>query len=172
MVAHDSSWRGGCRWWVSCRVAGPSAQCQRGFEITSRVRWQTAPENRTLTQVSSRFQAHFFSDSDQEAEIHNERKDQYASHRVQGSRRRGNRWNSPAPKASGWPNEVSPQGLKSPSGHHRLLVPGRRFAQAEHRHGHPDRLRYGRTHEQETRTYRCFPRFSNSLCTTLNTSSK
>ena len=35
MVAHDSSWRGGCRWWVSCRVAGPSAQCQRGFEITS-----------------------------------------------------------------------------------------------------------------------------------------
>ena len=26
-------------------------------------------------------------------------------------------------------------------GHHRLLVPGRRFAQAEHRHGHPDRLR-------------------------------
>ena len=35
MVAHDSSWRGGCRWWVSCRVAGPSARCQRGFEITS-----------------------------------------------------------------------------------------------------------------------------------------
>ena len=28
-----------------------------------------------------------------------------------------------------------------PSGHHRLLVPGRRFAQAEHRHGYPDRLR-------------------------------
>ena len=51
------------------------------------------------------------------------------------------RWNSPAPKASGWPNEVSPQCRKSPSGHHRLLVPGRRFAQAEHRHGHPDRLR-------------------------------
>ena len=73
---------------------------------------------------------------------------------------------------AGWPNEVSPQGRKSPSGNHRLLVPGRRFAQAEHRHGHPDRLRYGRTHEQETRTYRCFPRFSNSLCTTLNTSSK
>ena len=36
MVAHDSSWRGGCRWWVSCRVAGPSARCQRGFEITSK----------------------------------------------------------------------------------------------------------------------------------------
>ena len=42
---------------------------------------------------------------------------------------------------AGWPNEVSPQGRKSPSGHHRLLVPRRRFAQAEHRHGHPDRLR-------------------------------
>ena len=52
--------------------------------------------------------------------IHDERKDQYVSHRVQGNRRRGNRWNSPAPKASGWPNEVSPQGRKSPSGHHRL----------------------------------------------------
>ena len=52
---------------------------------------------------------------------------------------------APSPKASGWPNEVSPQGRKSPSGHHRLLVPGRRFAQAEHRHGHPDRLRHGRT---------------------------
>ena len=46
---------------------------------------------------------------------------------------------------AGWPNEVSPQGRKSPSGHHRLLVPGRRFAQAEHRHGHPDRLRPRRT---------------------------
>ena len=50
-----------------------------------------------------------------------------------------------AESRAGWPNEVSPQGRKSPSGHHRLLVPGRRFAQAEHRHGHPDRLRYGRT---------------------------
>ena len=79
---------------------------------------------------------------------------------------------SEAEGRAGWPNEVSPQGLKSPSGHHRLLVPGRRFAQAEHRHGHPDRLQHGRTHEHETRTYRCFPRFSNSLCTTLNTSSK
>ena len=67
---------------------------------------------------------------------------------MQGNRRRGNRGNrrnSPALKASGWPNEVSPQGRKSPSGHHRLLVPGRRFAQAEHRHGHPDRLRPRRT---------------------------
>jgi len=52
---------------------------------------------------------------------------------------------APSPKALGWPNEVSPQGRKSPSGHHRLLVPGRRFAQAEHRHGHPDRLRPRRT---------------------------
>ena len=73
---------------------------------------------------------------------------------------------------AGWPNEVSPQGRKSPSGHHRLLVPWRRFAQGEHRHGHPDRLQHGRTHERETRTYHCFPRLSNSLCTTLNTSSK
>ncbi len=52
---------------------------------------------------------------------------------------------APSPKASGWPNEVSPQGRKSPSGHHRLLVPWWRFAQAEHRHGHPDRLRPRRT---------------------------
>ena len=52
---------------------------------------------------------------------------------------------APSPKALGWPNEVSPQGRKSPSGHHRLLVPWRRFAQAEHRHGHPDRLRPWRT---------------------------
>ena len=52
---------------------------------------------------------------------------------------------APSPKASGWPNEVSPQGRKSPSGLHRLLVPGRRFAQAEHRHDHPDRLRPWRT---------------------------
>ena len=31
---------------------------------------------------------------------------------------------APSPKASGWPNEVSPQGRKSPSGLHRLLFLG------------------------------------------------
>ena len=81
--------------------------------------------------------------------------------------------NIPRGRRPSWLAERSePAGSQSPSGHHRLLVPGRRFAQAEHRHGHPDRLQHGRTHEHETRTYRCFPRFSNSLCTTLNTSSK
>ena len=43
------------------------------------------------------------------------------------------------------PNEVSPQGRKSPSGHHRLLVSVGSRRQREHRHGHSDRLRYGWT---------------------------